>query len=191
MKSELKTKIKKDEFRYNGGKDIDVLHSVFLKSQQLSFIKSYRKTWYFRYQKGFFNKLLYYINAYFMLRKSNKTGILISSSCDIGDGFQIVHKGSVIINSNTKIGKNATVFPGCVIGQCNRGKYKGTPIIGDNVFIGANSVIVGGITIGEDVLISPNSFVNFDIPNHSIVIGNPGRIHFRENATEGYINNKV
>lgn len=50
---------------------------------------------------------------------------------------------------------------------------------------------MGGITIGEDVLISPNSFVNFDIPNHSIVIGNPGRIHFRENATEGYINNKV
>ena len=83
------------------------------------------------------------------------------------------------------------MFPGCVIGQCNTGKYKGTPIIGDNVFIGANSVIVGGITIGEDVLISPNSFVNFDIPNHSIVIGNPGRIHFRENATEGYINNKV
>lgn len=39
MKSELKTKIKKDEFRYNGGKDIDVLHSVFFKISTIIFYK--------------------------------------------------------------------------------------------------------------------------------------------------------
>ena len=36
-------------------------------------------------------------------------------------------------------------------------------------------------------MIAPNSFVNFDVPDHSIVIGNPGVIHRKENATEGYI----
>lgn len=54
-------------------------------------------------------------------------------------------------------------------------------------FIGINSVIVGNVQIGDDVLIAPNSYVNFDVPDHSVVIGNPGIIHHKENATENYI----
>ena len=46
---------------------------------------------------------------------------------------------------------------------------------------------MGNIRIGNDVLIAANSFVNFDVPDHSIVIGNPGVVHHRNNATEGYI----
>ena len=51
--------------------------------------------------------------------------------------------------------------------------------------------IVGNITIGDDVLIAPNAYVNFDVPSHSVVVGNPGKIISRENATEGYITYKV
>jgi serine O-acetyltransferase len=57
--------------------------------------------------------------------------------------------------------------------------------------MGANAVIVGGISIGNNVLIAPNSYVNFDVPDNSVVMGNPATIMARENATEGYINNKV
>jgi len=35
------------------------------------------------------------------------------------------------------------------------------------------------------------TFVNFDVPSHSIVIGNPAKIIHRENATEDYIENRV
>jgi len=52
-------------------------------------------------------------------------------------------------------------------------------------------VIVGNVTIGDDVLIAPLTYVNFDVPAHSIVMGNPGKIIPRDNATEGYINNRV
>ena len=45
--------------------------------------------------------------------------------------------------------------------------------------------------IGGDVMIAPLTFVNFDVPPHSIVIGNPAKIIHRENATEGYIENRV
>ena len=48
-------------------------------------------------------------------------------------------------------------------------------------------MVVGRIHIGDDVLIAPNSFVNCDVPSHSIVVGNPCRIIPRENATEGYV----
>lgn len=63
----------------------------------------------------------------------------------------------------------------------------GSPTIGNRVFVGINATIVGNIKIGDDVLIAPNTFVNFDVPSHSVVIGNPGVIHHKENATVGYI----
>lgn len=80
---------------------------------------------------------------------------------------------------------------GVTIGAENRGKRKGTPVIGNNVWIGINATIVGKITIGNDVLIAPNTLVNFDVPDHSIVVGCPGIIKSVPNATEGYINNAV
>lgn len=63
----------------------------------------------------------------------------------------------------------------------------GVPTIGNDVWIGPNAVIVGKINIGDNVLIAANSYVNFDVPSNSIVIGNPGRIIPSAKATEGYI----
>ena len=71
----------------------------------------------------------------------------------------------------------------------NRGSRNGCPTIGDRVWISINSAIVGKVTIGDDVLIAPNSFVNVDIPSHSVVFGNPCVIKRRDWATEGYVNN--
>ncbi len=59
--------------------------------------------------------------------------------------------------------------------------------MGNKVWIGSNSVIVGNVKIGNNVLIAPNAFVNFDVPNDSICFGNPAKIIKKENATEGYI----
>ena len=95
------------------------------------------------------------------------------------------------IHPDAKIGKNVNVGTGVTIGFENRGARKGAPIIADNCWIGANSVIVGNVKIGEDVMIAPLTFVNFDVPAHSIVIGNPAKIIYKENATKDYIQNKV
>ena len=42
--------------------------------------------------------------------------------------------------------------------------------------------------IGDNVLIAPNTYVNFDVPGNSIVTGNPAVIKEHVNATEGYVN---
>ena len=99
------------------------------------------------------------------------------------------HAYNITINPKAKIGSNCNIHKGVVVGQTNRGKLKGVPTIGNNVWIGINAAIVGNITIGDDVMIAPNSFVNIDIPSHSVVYGNPCIIKHRINATEGYINN--
>lgn len=78
----------------------------------------------------------------------------------------------------------------CLLGK-QIGWRQGTPVIGNDVWIGINAIIVGKITIGDDVMIAPNSYVNCDVPRHSIAIGNPCIIKHRENATEGYIDRRV
>lgn len=122
---------------------------------------------------------------------TSQRGIEISSQTDIGGGLYLGHAYNITINASAKIGRNCNIHKGIVIGQTNRGNNKGVPIIGNEVWIGINAAIVGGITIGDDVLIAPNSFVNVDIPSHSIVYGNPCIIKHRDHATEGYINKKA
>ena len=122
---------------------------------------------------------------------SQKTQIQIPLRTKIGEGFYIGHLGRVIIHPDAVLGRNVNIATGVTIGTENRGKRKGTPTVGDSCWIGTNAVIVGKIKIGSDVLIAPGSFVNFDVPDHSIVMGNPARIIPREGATEGYIQNPV
>lgn len=131
------------------------------------------------------------LNRFIYDRIKATHGNEIPRQTTIGPGLYLGHLGPRYINANVIIGKNCNINQNVTIGQENRGARKGTPIIGDNVWIGANSVVVGKIKIGNDVLIAPNSFVNFDVPDHSIVVGNPAKIVHKENATEGYINNAI
>ena len=118
-------------------------------------------------------------------------GIEISNLTEIGPGIYFGHPFSISINPRAKLGKNINIHKGVTIGQENRGSRKGVPMIGDDVWIGINAVIVGNITVGNDVLIAPGSFVNKDIPSHSVVLGNPCQIHHKDYATEGYINFRI
>ena len=103
----------------------------------------------------------------------------------------IIHPYNVTINSAVKIGKNFTILKGATLGNCKRGDLLGAPTIGDNVYLGINSTVVGNVKVGNDVFIASNAFVNFDVPCHSIVIGNPGVVHYKTFATEHYIENPI
>ena len=120
-----------------------------------------------------------------------KYGVDMPASTAIGNGFIIQHIGGIAINKEAIIGSNVEVLQGVTIGHERRGKRKGSPIIGNNVWIGSNAVVVGKIEIGNNVLIAPNSFVNFNVPSNSIVVGNPGKVIPSDKATENYINNVI
>ena len=94
-----------------------------------------------------------------------------------------------MVNNNAIIGRNCNIAHGVPIGATRRGEHKGVPCIGDYVWIGTNAVLVGNIRIGNDVLIAPGAYVNFDVPNHSLVIGNPGKIVPKDRPTRNYITN--
>lgn len=120
-----------------------------------------------------------------------KYGFQIYPETQIGAGLYLGHWGSLVINPNTIIGKNCNIAQGVTIAQSNRGKNKGAPILGDEVWIGPNAVLVGNITIGNNVLIAPNAYVTTDVPENSIVLGNPASITSNLSATRDYINNKI
>lgn len=167
--------------------DIDLLSAtrgggVCKKSIKLRIVRLYRFCSVNKY--NFWGKIF---DKLFLRRLALKSGIGLSRHTQIGYGLVIGHSGRIIINSNAVIGNNFVISPGVVIGADMRGKRKGVPTIGNRVCIHSNAVVVGNIKIGDDVVIAPNAFVNFDVPDHSIVIGNPGMIKHKENATEGFI----
>ena len=106
---------------------------------------------------------------------------IISLNAEIGKGtvimqgsiinaFAIIGKGVIcntnsIIEHESIIGDFNHIAPGAVLA----GKVK----TGSNVFIGANAVIKNGISVGDNVIIGAGAVVVKDIPNNSIVIGNP------------------
>lgn len=171
---------KKDLYRYYGARGEDLLHRLF-RPRELKYLICLRRA-----QKS--KNPLVHLR---LRRLSAKTGIQIPARTNIGEGLYIGHTGRVIINPQAVIGRNVNLATGVTIGQENRGARKGCPTIGDEVWIGTNAVIVGNIRIGNDVLIAPLSFVNFDVPDHSIVIGNPAKVIARPSATEHYIDHKV
>lgn len=131
-----------------------------------------------------------YILRMLMFKMCHKYGLEIKAGTQIGSGFCLIHPYNITITPHAKIGSNCNIMKGATVGFCASGKKPGSPTIGNEVYMGLNSTIIGGITIGDDVMIAPNTFVNVDVPSHSIVIGNPCKIMPREGATKDYLNYK-
>lgn len=55
-------------------------------------------------------------------------------------------------------------------------RHKDTIEIYDNVFLGANAVLMGGIKIGPNAIVAANAVVTKDVPENSVVAGNPAKI---------------
>lgn len=122
-----------------------------------------------------------------LFKYARKFGLEISPAATIGKELYLGHPYNITVGAEVVIGEHVSLHKGCTIGRENRGKREGSPTIGDFVWIGINATIVGKISIGNDVLISPNSFVNCDVPDHSVVFGNPAVIRHKLHATEGYL----
>jgi serine O-acetyltransferase len=174
---------KLDLYRMTGEENMPLVKRcvIYAVSHHIRYVKCYRK---YQQRKSFLLRLR-------LLRLSRKYGLEISAGAEIGEGLYLGHPYNITVASGVKIGKNANLHKGCTIGRENRGKRAGVPTLGDSVYVGINSTVVGKITVGDDVFIAPGAFVNFDVPSHSVVVGNPGVIHHKDNATENYIIHRV
>lgn len=104
------------------------------------------------------------------------TGIEIHPGATIGSGLFIDHGMGVVIGETTEIGDNVTLFQGATLGGTGKQRGKRHPTLGSHVVVGAGAKVLGPIRIGDFVKIGANAVVLQDVPDHSTVVGIPGRI---------------
>ena len=106
-------------------------------------------------------------------RQSLKLGFSIPINV-FGPGLSIVHYGTIVINSATKVGANCRIHACTNIGAS--GGSSKAPQIGDNVYIGPGAKIYGNITIGNNIAIGANTVIHKSFDEDDIMIaGNPGK----------------
>jgi len=120
-------------------------------------------------------------------------GSRIGKNCKIGQN--VVVGPRVTVGHGVKIQNNVSVYEGVTLEDH---VFCGPSMVFTNVFnprseiprmnelrptlvkrgatLGANSTILCGITIGSYALIGAGTVVTKDVPDHALVVGNPGRI---------------
>lgn len=188
MNKELRNLISDDLHRYGIQNEKDMGFMARRECYGYNYTKCLRQCYWYKEHN---NRILFILSRMKLYRLSERYGFQISYATRIGRGLYLGHMGNIVVNWEATIGNNVNLSQGVTIGRANGGKRDGVPHIGDNVWIGANATVVGNITIGNDVMIAPNTFVNFDVPSHSLVIMEKAKIICKANATDNYVNNTV
>jgi len=115
--------------------------------------------------------------------KKFQPSLVIGDNVCIGANFHVSCTESVIIEKNVLISDRVFIADGMhefenisvpIIDQpmTNKGKV----LIKEGSFLGINIVILAGVTVGKNSVVGASSVVTRNVPDYSVVIGNPARI---------------
>ncbi|MCC8424872.1 acetyltransferase [Mucilaginibacter sp. UR6-11] len=108
----------------------------------------------------------------------------ISRSCAMGDGTVVM--AGVSISSSVTIGKhsiintNSSIDHDCILSDfvhiSPNVALGGSVTVGEGTHLGIGSCVIQGIKIGNWATIGAGAVIINDVPDHAVVVGNPGKI---------------
>ncbi len=111
-------------------------------------------------------------------------GAVFSSRIEVGEnsniGINAYIPGKVIIGKDVMMGPSCNILSfnhsttRIDIPMCEQGfQNERIVVIDDDVWIGMNVIILPGVHVGKGAIIGAGSVVRKDVPEYSVVIGNP------------------
>jgi len=105
--------------------------------------------------------------------------VYIEEGVEIGDECKI--RPFVFIPTGVKIGNRVFIGPNVTFTNDKYPKVRGEwelreTIVEDDVSIGAGAVILPGVRIGRGAMIGAGAVITKDVPEGSVVVGNPARV---------------
>ncbi len=99
-------------------------------------------------------------------------GLYINAGCTLGaaselDEFVFINRG-VCLGHHARVAKFVSIGPGAVVGSL--------VYIGMGAFIGAGAIVLPELRIGCNSIVGAGAVVTADVPDNSLVTGNPARI---------------
>jgi acetyltransferase-like isoleucine patch superfamily enzyme len=103
--------------------------------------------------------------------------ISIGKNVFINHACSFLDMGGITIGDNVLIGPKVNlVSENHPIDPTQRNSLIGKPIIiKNNAWIGASATILPGITVGENSIVAAGAIVTKDVPDNTIVAGNPAK----------------
>ena len=127
--------------------------------------------------KPFFNSKIKLFKIFGILMRKLSLALY---KCDIDPNAKIpkstrfTHYIGIVIGP-CEIGENCTIVHNTTLGR-KSDEQNEYPTVGDNVTIGAGSYLLGPIKIGDNAVIGAGSIVVKDVPENSVVVGNPAKV---------------
>ena len=110
------------------------------------------------------------------------TGIEIHPNAKIGKNLFIDHGMGVVIGETSEISDNVTIYHNVTLGgtspSINTNEQRNSkrhPTLEENVVVGSGAQILGPVVVGKNSLIGANAVVTKDVPEKSIMAGNPAK----------------
>jgi UDP-2-acetamido-3-amino-2,3-dideoxy-glucuronate N-acetyltransferase len=121
------------------------------------------------------------------------TGAKLGQNCNLGQN--VVISPGCVVGNNVKIQNNVSVYTGVMLEDdvfCGpsmvftnvinprshierKSEYKST-LVKRGATIGANATVICGNNLGAYCFIGAGSVVTRDVPDHALIVGNPGRL---------------
>ena len=91
---------------------------------------------------------------------------------DVGGGHWWCHPIGIVYSRHSRIGRRVQVFQNVSVVSGE----DGSPVIEDFVILYAGACVVGKVRVGRGCVVGAYAVITRDIPDYSVVVGNPARV---------------